>query len=453
MHASSLENMQKCYERYVCGEYLQSKNTLRVLDVGGANVNGSYADIFSQDKFRYLAADISPAEGVDVVLTDPYRLPFDNSSIDIVISGQAFEHVEFFWLLFEEMVRIVKNDGWIFLISPSAGPSHRFPVDCYRFYPDAYRALAKYTGIQLIDIFHDPRGPWQDLVGVFSKTKKITAADFSKWKTFADSEINRFTVERLPVSTVVERRSEELEKIAGNVSYLEILRLLHQKLEPSNYVEIGVRKGTSLSLAQCPTIAIDPEPDIDLSNFNKVTLYTMSSDHFFEYHTAVLEQHPIDFAFIDGMHLFEFVLRDFINIEAHSCCNTVVVIDDIFPNHVLQASRKRVTQVWTGDVWKIIPCLQEYRPDLNLMMLDSFPTGLLIISGLTKQNKTLANQYNPIVRKFNQFSLADNQQLIIKRKEAIALNDFIFEQFLNSILKAETKYTVNPDSQTHLKLL
>jgi SAM-dependent methyltransferase len=177
VHASSLENMQKCYERYVCGEYLQNRQELLVLDIGGANINGSYADIFSQDKFIYLAADISPSEGVDIVLDDPYKLPLKNDSVDIVISGQAFEHVEFFWLLFEEMVRVLKSDGWLFLIAPSAGPVHRYPVDCYRFYPDAYHALAKYTGIRLMSVFHDQREPWQDLVGVFSKTDRSVIAE------------------------------------------------------------------------------------------------------------------------------------------------------------------------------------------------------------------------------------------------------------------------------------
>ena len=45
MHASSLENMQKCYETYVCGSYIKNRKQLVVLDIGGANINGSYADI------------------------------------------------------------------------------------------------------------------------------------------------------------------------------------------------------------------------------------------------------------------------------------------------------------------------------------------------------------------------------------------------------------------------
>ena len=167
MHATSLENMRKCYRKYIAGGPLERRSPLKVLDVGGRNVNGSYAEVFCQGNVVYLGADLQPGEGVSIILRDPYKLPLDGSSIDIVVSGQTFEHCEFFWLLFSEMVRVLKNDGFIFLIAPSAGRIHRYPVDCYRFFPDAYRALAKYTDCRLIDVWHDNRGLWNDLVGVF----------------------------------------------------------------------------------------------------------------------------------------------------------------------------------------------------------------------------------------------------------------------------------------------
>ena len=93
------------------------------------------------------AATGQAGPGVDIVLDDPYRLPFGDGEVDVVVSGQMLEHCEFFWLSFGEMLRILKPDGYLFLIVPSAGPIHNYPVDCYRFYPDAMKALAKYTGL------------------------------------------------------------------------------------------------------------------------------------------------------------------------------------------------------------------------------------------------------------------------------------------------------------------
>ena len=40
-------------------------------------------------------------ENVDLVLKDPYKLPFDDNSIDVIISISTFEHTEFFWLTYQ----------------------------------------------------------------------------------------------------------------------------------------------------------------------------------------------------------------------------------------------------------------------------------------------------------------------------------------------------------------
>lgn len=167
MHQSSMNNMQRCFEVYVKGTALGQQDRIRVLEVGSANVNGSYRQIFAGDRFDYVGVDMEAASGVDVVLADPYHLPDPSGSVDLVISGQMLEHSEFFWLAFAEMARVVKPTGYIFLIAPSAGPIHRFPVDCYRFYPDAYRALAKLNSMELVEVRVDDCPPWHDLVGVF----------------------------------------------------------------------------------------------------------------------------------------------------------------------------------------------------------------------------------------------------------------------------------------------
>ncbi len=419
MHASSLENMQRCYEQFICGEYLSKRDSVTVLDIGGANINGSYSDIFSSQKFHYIAADIEENEGVDVVLDNPYKLPFDDRSIDIIISGQAFEHVEFFWLLFEEMTRTVAYDGWIILIAPSAGPIHQFPVDCYRFYPDAFRALAKYAKISAIQIEMDNRGPWNDLVGVFSHRNHATTS--ASWHPLNSLEANRYSLATSPAPIEFDD-NPEIDVVQGGASYLEVLSSLHNSDNYTHYLEIGVRKGNSLALASCKTTAIDPAPDIDINLFKKTELFEMPSDHFFRCQTKLdFELEPIDLGFIDGMHLFEFVLRDFINIEARSSVSGVIIIDDIFPNHPQQASRKRKSKVWTGDVWKILICLKRYRPDLTLSMIDSSPTGCLIVSNLDNNNKTLTEHYNPIVREIRQVDINDYKELILLRSEAISL--------------------------------
>jgi hypothetical protein len=106
----------------------------------------------------------------------------------------------------------------------------------------------------------------------------------------------------------------------------------------------------------------------------------------------MLHQKP-DLVFIDGMHLFEFALRDFINVEKHSSPSTLVVIDDIFPCHPTQAKRRRKSGSWTGDVWKLQKILEQARPDLTLIKLNSYTTGLILICGLDPDNETLEREY------------------------------------------------------------
>jgi len=97
--------------------------------------------------------------------------------VDVIISGQAFEHIEFFLLTWLGMVRVLKPRGLVFLIAPSRGPEHRFAVDCWRFYPDGYRALAKYGGLELVEVSTDwepspyADSNWGATVGVFREPR------------------------------------------------------------------------------------------------------------------------------------------------------------------------------------------------------------------------------------------------------------------------------------------
>lgn len=426
MHASSLENMQKCYEKHVKKWQWDSKGKISVVDVGGQNVNGSYADIFSTDDFHYQAVDVEENENVDIALDDFYTLPFKDESIDILISGQAFERVEFFWLLFGEMVRITKENGLIILIAPSSGPIHRYPLDCYRFYPDAYRALAKYTSCCLLDIHHDERGPWKDLVGVFSKKEigfySYQASHSQSWTP------NRLEIETSPTAPHKPHKNKDFEATKGDVNYLSVLERLHQAINPSLYLETGVRFGRSLCLAKNSAVGIDPSHDLKVSLSENHQLFTQTSDDFFETKAhEVLKNRSLDLSFIDGMHLFEFALRDFINIEKYSSPESIVVIDDVFPNHTMQANRKRETQVWTGDIWKLAECLINERPDLMLTFLDCHPTGLLIISGLNRKNRTLIKKYNPLVGKYKELSLdGELSNKYLKRELAIPSDEISY---------------------------
>jgi len=410
MHASSLDNMQWCRDFYVSASMLE-RGPLSVLDVGAADWNGGYSDLFRSRLFEYRTADIDDTAEVDLVMASQNEIPAEDGAFDIVISGQMLEHAEFFWQVFEEMARVLADDGLLFLIAPSAGPIHRCPVDCYRFYPDSYRALAKLSGLELIHVVQDERGPWNDLVGIFARCR--VEANESVPPPLLE-------LQKEPRNA---RSGEQAEVLVGDVPYREFLHDLHEVLHPQRYLEIGVRAGASLALAKEHAVGVDPAPAESLRLADRHRLFRTTSTDFFRCVADNDPIFPVDLAFIDGLHRFENVLADFIQIERRATPTSVIVIDDVFPNHSDQAARTRRTRCWTGDVWNILPCLAEHRPELILIPLSSWPTGCLMVAGLQPKNRTLAQRFNPIVRKRVIDQAEPPPASILKRRGAYATPD------------------------------
>ncbi|KPA99568.1 rhamnan synthesis F family protein [Pseudomonas asplenii] len=153
---------------------------VRIVEVGSQDVNGSLR-AFIPETYHYTGCDFVEGSNVDLVLEDPYCLPFADDSVDVVIASSCFEHSDMFWLLFLEILRVLKDDGLFYLNTPSNGYVHRHPVDSWRFYPDSGRSLVQwgqrngYSPV-LIESFigaqmgNRPEQRWSDYVGVFGKT-------------------------------------------------------------------------------------------------------------------------------------------------------------------------------------------------------------------------------------------------------------------------------------------
>ena len=157
-------------------------------------------------------------------------------------------------------------------------------------------------------------------------------------------------------------------------------------------------------------------------------VFSLTSDEFFAEPSGGIAP---DLCFIDGMHLFEYALRDFMNIERCAAPGALVILDDIFPNHPAQAQRERRTRVWTGDVWRLVEVLRRYRPDLFLLPLDASPTGLLLIAGLDPANRVLWDTYNPVVREAQ--ALDGPPQSALERQNAIGPESDVVRRVLEAL--------------------
>ena len=187
MHPSALKLGEKFFK-----VYCEDSSGITILDIGAQDVNGSLRDVCPQGS-NYIGVDFCDGKGVDILLEDPYVLPFDSASIDVVVCSSVLEHSQFFWVLVLEMMRVLKPSGLLYLNVPSNGYIHRYPVDCWRFYPDSGKALVdwgKRNGyiVSLLESFIGAKDcvsiendAWNDFVAVilkgdikgFNKNKRI----------------------------------------------------------------------------------------------------------------------------------------------------------------------------------------------------------------------------------------------------------------------------------------
>jgi len=189
MHQSAIDHMALC-----CRTYLRKDRHYDIVDVGscaGAEGGWTHRDQLGDYDCTYTGVDVRPGPNVDLVMTKPYRIPLKSNCADLVITGQTFEHVPFFWVSFLEMCRLVKPLGLVFITVPSRGHAH-YDVDLWRFYPDAMRSLAAISRMNLKEAHTDwpPRRPgsnrfdykainercayWGDTVGVFQKPRRYS---------------------------------------------------------------------------------------------------------------------------------------------------------------------------------------------------------------------------------------------------------------------------------------
>lgn len=217
----------------------------------------------------------------------------------------------------------------------------------------------------------------------------------------------------------------ESYNISAYQKYYDILVKVHNYYNPKLYLEIGVRDGDSLHLCKNDCLGIGVDPCKPNNNFTQpnIKFFQETSDDFFKSHDFISEFGRIDMGFIDGMHLFEFFLRDFINIEKYSKKNSIIIIHDTIPLDEISSRRERVTSFWTGDVYKIPIILKEYRPDLKVVNLDVGLTGLCFITNLDNESVVLNSNYNKIIENFINVDYSDIANDKFKKLNIIKLNN------------------------------
>ena len=202
--------------------------------------------------------------------------------------------------------------------------------------------------------------------------------------------------------------------------YFDFFEAMARILRPRSYFEIGTKEGYSLARFGCDAVCVDPDFALSydaLQKRKRTHFYQQTSDAFFaENDIHDFFRQGVDIAFLDGLHLYEFLLRDFINTERSCHARSVIVMHDCLPLNERMAERaqrwdssepEEIYDWWTGDVWKVLLILAKYRPDLRIRFIDCPPTGLVVVTGLNPRDRRLAAQYQEIEAEFRDVQLSD----------------------------------------------
>jgi hypothetical protein len=169
----------------------------------------------------------------------------------------------------------------------------------------------------------------------------------------------------------------------------ELIQSLIDKNGYTSYLEIGVLNGHVFLEVRCRTkVAVDPDFHISLKGRIKRGLFKAAnrsaryfettSDDFFSHHASeVYKDAKLDIALIDGMHEFEFAIRDVLNCLQYLKDDGIMILHDCNPLSAEAACTfqewkdRGYTGTWNGDVWKCILFLISNHPELDVFVLDA----------------------------------------------------------------------------------
>ncbi|HWT09890.1 MAG TPA: class I SAM-dependent methyltransferase [Roseomonas sp.] len=155
------------------------------------------------------------------------------------------------------------------------------------------------------------------------------------------------------------------------------INALAHRLGARRYLEIGVNAGqTFRDVEIAERVGVDPDFRFDTAELADATtrLHAMESDTWF---ASVGGASPFDIAFIDGLHVFEQVVRDLTNTLARTGWRSAILIDDTVPVDVFSSLPSHRDAIrfrrqsgganaqWHGDVFKIIFLIHDFFPFLD----------------------------------------------------------------------------------------
>ena len=166
----------------------------------------------------------------------------------------------------------------------------------------------------------------------------------------------------------------------GNFTSALINEIVRDKKHFLNYLEIGSQFGYTLEAVRIPNkIGIDPNPMHSLKVMPLgVKSLVFTSDQYF---ATISDSVVFNFVYIDGLHIFQQVYRDFINSINHLSEDGIILIDDVIPvdsysagtNQIRAVTERNIqgnsSKAWQGDVYKLLSLIANEMLFLELKVI------------------------------------------------------------------------------------
>ncbi|MGL4464906.1 MAG: methyltransferase domain-containing protein [Planctomycetia bacterium] len=155
-----------------------------ILEIGSYQVDGQEDLVDLRSLFRgreYVGVDFRPGPGVDCVASVE-DLPQETGSVGTVVAFSTFEHVQRFWLGFEEVYRVLRPDGVFLVACPFYFRQHAFPSDYWRFTPQALEVLLEKYPTRILGWHGPEKRPLNVWAAAFREEATVSAEQFAKYQ-------------------------------------------------------------------------------------------------------------------------------------------------------------------------------------------------------------------------------------------------------------------------------
>jgi SAM-dependent methyltransferase len=141
---------------YLENHYDKLKGIHKALEVGSYNVNGNCKDFLLKKCINYLGIDIKEGPDVDIIcdITDDIKSiaeKIGTDQYDLIICMNVLEHLYEPIKALDNMRHLLRNGGYLFIITPLVWDLHDWPHDYYRLTPDFYKKYTSDNNLKILE--------------------------------------------------------------------------------------------------------------------------------------------------------------------------------------------------------------------------------------------------------------------------------------------------------------